>query len=108
MYRRFFIQLVISVIALFPTQGALADTLSVQSDIHTVTIYKQGALVNRKGHVKVPAGVTVVKVPMLSPVFNQKTLQVGISNTDIKLGKVDAQIEMPNRKEISQTSDSLG
>lgn len=108
MYRRFFIQLVISVIALFPTQGALADTLSIQSDIHTVTIYKQGALVNRKGHVKVPAGVTVVKMPMLSPVFNQKTLQVGISNTDIKLGKVDAQIEMPNRKEISQTSDSLG
>lgn len=108
MYRRFFIQLVISVIALFPTQGALADTLSVQSDIHTVTIYKQGALVNRKGHVKVPAGVTVVKMPMLSPVFNQKTLQVGISNTDIKLGKVDTQIEMPNRKEISQTSDSLG
>lgn len=108
MYRRFFIQLVISVIALFFTQGALADTLSVQSDIHTVTIYKQGALVNRKGHVKVPAGVTVVKMPMLSPVFNQKTLQVGISNTDIKLGKVDTQIEMPNRKEISQTSDSLG
>ena len=108
MYRRFFTQLVISVIALFSAQGALADTLSVQSDIHTVTIYKQGALVNRKGHVKVPAGVTVVKVPMLSPVFNQKTLQVGISNTDIKLGKVDAQIEMPNRKEISQTSDSLG
>ncbi len=107
MYRRFFIQLVISVIALFSTQGALADTLSVQSDIRTVTIYKQGALVNRKGHVKVPAGVTVVKMPMLSPVFNQKTLQVGISNTDIKLGKVDAQIEMPNRKEISQTSDSL-
>lgn len=108
MYRRFFIQLVISVIALFFTQGALADTLSVQSDIHTVTIYKQGALVNRKGHVKVPAGVTVVKMPMLSPVFNQKTLQVGISNTDIKLGKVDTQIEMPNRKKISQTSDSLG
>lgn len=109
MHKKFSIRLIISLLSFLPfIQSVSADTLSVQSDIHTVTIYKQGALVNRKGHVKVPAGVTVVKMPMLSPVFNQKTLQVGISNTDIKLGKVDAQIEMPNRKEISQTSDSLG
>ncbi|MBR4714087.1 MAG: mucoidy inhibitor MuiA family protein [Paludibacteraceae bacterium] len=109
MHNKFHIQLIISLLFLFSiAQNICADTLDVQSDIRAVTIYKQGALVNRKGHVKVPAGVTVVKMPMLSPLFDAKTLQVGISNTDIKLGKVDTQIEMPNRKKISQTSDSLG
>lgn len=109
MHRKFSIRLLISLLSFLPfIQGVSADTLSVQSDIHTVKIYKQGALINRKAHVKVPAGVTVVKIPMLSPMFDPKTMQVGISNTDIKLGKVDSQIEMPNQKEISQTSDSLG
>jgi len=108
MHKKSIIQLIVSLLFIVLSNSVFADTLTVPSTIDKVTIYKQGALVDRKGLVKVPAGVTVVKVPMLSPVFNQKTLQVGISNTDIKLGKVDAQIEMPNRKVISQTSDSLG
>ncbi len=97
----------VSLLFIVLSHSVFADTLTVSSTIDKVTIYKQGALVNRKAHVKVPAGVTVVKMPMLSPVFDSKTLQVGVSNADIKLGKVDSQIEMPNRKEISQASDSL-
>jgi len=72
-----------------------------------VTVYKQGALVSRKAHVKIPAGVTVVKVPMLSPMFNQKSIQVGVTNADISLGKVDVEMEMPNRDSVAKINDSL-
>lgn len=91
----------------FVTQNLFADTLTVKSTIEKVTVYKQGALVSRKAHVKIPAGVTVVKVPMLSPVFNQKSIQVGVTNADISLGKVDVEMEMPNRDSVAKMNDSL-
>ncbi|MBQ4036099.1 MAG: DUF4140 domain-containing protein, partial [Paludibacteraceae bacterium] len=72
----------------------LADTLTVNSVIDGVTIYKKGAMVNRKAKVSVPAGVTVVKIPMLSPVLVQKSLQVGISNADVVLGGVRLDFEV--------------
>ncbi|MBR6596885.1 MAG: mucoidy inhibitor MuiA family protein [Paludibacteraceae bacterium] len=89
------------------TQNLFADTLTVKSTIEKVTVYKQGALVSRKAHVKIPAGVTVVKVPMLSPMFNQKSIQVGVTNADISLGKVDVEMEMPNRDSVAKINDSL-
>lgn len=90
------------------SQHLWADTLTVNSEVKTVTVYKQGALVSRKAHVKVPDGVTILKLPMLSPVLDKKTIQVGITNTDISLGKVDVDLVMPNRAEISVKNDSLG
>lgn len=89
------------------TSCLYADTLSVNSTIEKVTVYKKGALVSRKAHVKIPAGVTVVKVPMLSPVFEQKTIQVGVTNADLSLGKVKVEMEMPNRASIAKVNDSL-
>lgn len=100
---RLFVLLVTSLV----TQCLYADTLSVNSTIEKVTVYKKGALVSRKVHVKIPAGVTVVKVPMLSPVFDQKSIQVGVTNTDISLGKVNVEMEMPNRASVAKTNDSL-
>lgn len=94
--------------ACLSTQSSFAaDTLTFNSSIEKVTVYKKGALVSRKAHVKIPAGVTVVKIPMLSPVFNQKTIQVGVSNSDISLGKVKVEMEMPNRASVAHANDSL-
>lgn len=94
--------------ACLSTQSSFAaDTLTFNSSIEKVTVYKKGALVSRKAHVKIPAGVTVVKIPMLSPVFDQKTIQVGVSNSDISLGKVKVEMEMPNRASVAHANDSL-
>ena len=99
-----FLTLLITCLA---TQYLFADTLSVNSTIEKVTVYKQGALVSRKAHVKIPAGVTVVKIPMLSPVLDRKSVQVGVSNADISLGKVNVEMEMPNRADVAKANDSL-
>ena len=99
-----FLTLLITCLA---TQYLFADTLSVNSTIEKVTVYKKGALVSRKAHVKIPAGVTVVKIPMLSPVLDRKSVQVGVSNADISLGKVHVEMEMPNRADVAKANDSL-
>lgn len=107
MLKKQIITLLLLIVSCFVTQNLFADTLTVNSTIEKVTVYKQGALVSRKAHVKIPAGVTVVKVPMLSPMFNQKSIQVGVTNADISLGKVDLEMEMPNRDSVAKINDSL-
>lgn len=107
MLKKQIFSLLLLIVTCFVTQNLFADTLTVNSTIEKVTVYKQGALVSRKAHVKIPAGVTVVKVPMLSPMFNQKSIQVGVTNADISLGKVDLEMEMPNRDSVAKINDSL-
>lgn len=107
MLKKQIITLLLLIVSCFVTQNLFADTLTVKSTIEKVTVYKQGALVSRKAHVKIPAGVTVVKMPMLSPMFNQKSIQVGVTNADISLGKVDVEMEMPNRDSVAKINDSL-
>lgn len=107
MLKKQIFSLLLLIVTCFVTQNLFADTLTVKSTIEKVTVYKQGALVSRKAHVKIPAGVTVVKVPMLSPMFNQKSIQVGVTNADISLGKVDVEMEMPNRDSVAKINDSL-
>lgn len=84
-----------------------ADTLTVSSSIQNVTIYKKGAMVGRKAKVNLPAGVTVVKLPLLSPLLDQKSLQVGVTNTDVSLGNVNIDFELTNLQEIAAIDDSL-
>lgn len=107
MLKKQIIRLLTLLAACLATQSLFADTLTVKSTIEKVTVYKKGALISRKAHVKIPAGVTVVKIPMLSPLFDQKTVQVGVTNADITLGKVRVEIEMPNRDVVARSNDSL-
>lgn len=107
MLKQRIIYLFVFLTACLMSQHLFADTLSVNSTIEKVTVYKQGALVSRKAHVKIPAGVTVVKIPMLSPVLDRKSVQVGVSNADISLGKVHVEMEMPNRADVAKANDSL-
>lgn len=107
MLKQRIIYLFVFLIACLMSQNLFADTLSVNSTIEKVTVYKKGAMVSRKAHVKIPAGVTVVKIPMLSPVLDRKSVQVGVSNADISLGKVNVEMEMPNRADVAKANDSL-
>lgn len=107
MLKQRIIYLFVFLTACLMSQHLFADTLSVNSTIEKVTVYKQGALVSRKAHVKIPAGVTVVKIPMLSPVLDRMSVQVGVSNADISLGKVHVEMEMPNRADVAKANDSL-
>lgn len=107
MLKKQIIRLFALLVVCLTAQCLFADTLTVKSTIEKVTVYKKGALISRKAHVKIPAGVTVVKIPMLSPLFDQKTVQVGVTNADITLGKVRVEIEMPNRDVVARSNDSL-
>lgn len=107
MLKKQIIRLFALLVVCLTAQCLFADTLTVNSNIEKVTVYKKGALISRKAHVKIPAGVTVVKIPMLSPLFDQKTVQVGVTNADITLGKVRVEIEMPNRDVVARSNDSL-
>lgn len=84
-----------------------ADTLTTQSKIDEVTIYKQGAMVERTAHVKIPAGVSIIKIPMISHKLDPKSVQVGITNSDITLGKVDVIMEVTNKDSFVKANKKL-
>ncbi len=65
--------------------NAFADTANCPSTINNVTVYPKGAMVERKAHVKLPKGVTEVKLSLLSPNWVQKLLQIGVTNADISI-----------------------
>ncbi len=97
------------ILGLFCLMGAnaLAEPIVASSDIVNVTVYKEGALVERKARVKLASGVTEVKIPFVSPELDQHSLQVGVSNLDVSLGSVNIDFEMPQRLALAATSDSL-
>lgn len=97
------------ILGLFCLMGAnaLAEPIVASSDIVNVTVYKKGALVERKARVKLASGVTEVKIPFVSPELDQHSLQVGVSNLDVSLGSVNIDFEMPQRLALAATSDSL-
>lgn len=84
-----------------------ADTLTTQSKIEEVTIYKQGAMVERTAHVIIPAGVSIIKIPMISHKLDQKSVQVGITNSDVTLGKVDVIMEVTNKDSFVKANKKL-
>lgn len=99
----------IIVVGLFCLMGAdvFAEPMVASSDIVNVTVYKEGALVERKARVKLLPGVTEVKIPFVSPELDQHSLQIGVSNLDVSLGSVNIDFEMPQRLALAATSDSL-
>ena len=101
-----FIHLIL-LLAFAASYANAADTLTTQSKIEEVTIYKQGAMVERTAHVKIPAGVSIIKIPMISHKLDQKSVQVGITNSDITLGKVDVIMEVTNKDSFVKANKKL-
>lgn len=101
-----FIHLIL-LLAFAASYANAADTLTTQSKIEEVTIYKQGAMVERTAHVKIPAGVSIIKIPMISHKLDPKSVQVGISNSDITLGKVDVIMEVTNKDSFVKANKKL-
>lgn len=84
-----------------------ANTIDCQSSIQNVTVYKKGAMVERKAHVKLPKGVTEVKLPLLSSKMVQKSLQIGVTNTDITIGNVKIDFEVPDMSTLATSNDTI-
>lgn len=82
-------------------------TQEAKSKITEVMVYPQGAMVKRTANVNVNAGESEIKLPLLTPLLDQKSIQVGIRKGDVSLISVDYDIEVPNKKQISKDANSL-
>ncbi|MCQ2188832.1 MAG: DUF4139 domain-containing protein [Paludibacteraceae bacterium] len=99
--------LLLGMLAWALTFSTHANTIDCQSSIQNVTVYKKGAMVERKAHVKLPKGVTEVKLPLLSSKMVQKSLQIGVTNTDITIGNVKIDFEVPDMSTLATSNDTI-
>lgn len=93
-------------LAFFMSVGGVLNAApqTVLSSIDNVTVYKKGAMVQRRAHVKLKKGVTEIRIPLLSPKLIQKSLQVGLTNSDVNLGNVKVDFEVEDRLKIAGNS----
>lgn len=94
----------------FLVLGSLAIHATEQictSQIEQVTVYPQGVLMSRTTSVPVKAGLNELKISLLSPNLEQKTLQVGIDNAQMTLQNVNYDAEIPDHNKVSQEVSQL-
>ncbi|MCQ2193279.1 MAG: mucoidy inhibitor MuiA family protein [Paludibacteraceae bacterium] len=70
------------------------------SQISSVMVYPEGAMVSRKVSVRLKNGLNEIKVPLLTPQLDQKSVQVGVKSGNATLVGVKYDVEVPNRKAI--------
>ncbi len=64
---------------LLPVTLMAADPVPVTSVVEAVKVFRQGASVTRSATVALPAGVSEVHFPVLSPYLDERTVQVEVS-----------------------------
>ena len=84
-----------------------ANVVTATSDIKRVIVYQRGAMVNRQASVNLQQGVTEVKIPMLTPNLDQRSLQVGVTNDAVTLVSVKYDVEVPDKKQIAGEVNTL-
>ena len=95
-----------------------ADAQNVKTDIKSVTVYRNGAMVSRDGVLNVPKGNTTLYLNNLSTELDPNTLRVGIENRNVKILSVKHEIDVvdnekaqkqnaANDKRIELLKDSL-
>lgn len=77
------------------------------SKITNVMVYPQGAMVSRVANVNVKSGQSEVKIPLITPLLDKKSIQVGIKRGDVTLVSVDYDVEVPNSKQITKEANVL-
>ncbi|MBR0501954.1 MAG: mucoidy inhibitor MuiA family protein [Paludibacteraceae bacterium] len=77
------------------------------SKITDVMVYPQGAMVSRVANVNVKPGQSEVKIPLITPLLDKKSIQVGIKRGDVTLVSVDYDVEVPNSKQITKEANAL-
>ena len=92
---------------LLPTFSGMAAPIEANSKIKEVMVYATGAMVNRTANVNVKSGTTEVKIPLLTPLLDQTSVQVGVKNSQVTLASINYDVEVPNRKQISKEVTTL-
>lgn len=81
---------------------AFATPVETQSKINEVMVYSNGAMVKRTAKVNVKSGVTEVKIPLLTPMLEQNSVQVGVKSGNATLSSIDYDVEVPGQKQIGK------
>ena len=80
----------------------LVAATDAASQIQSVVVYPEGAMVNRSVKVQLKNGLNEVKVPLLTPLLDQKSVRVGVKNGNATLLGVKYDVEVPGQKEIGK------
>lgn len=86
---------------------ASAAPVETQSKIKEVMVYATGAMVTRTAKVNVKSGVTEVKIPLLTPLLEQNSVQVGVKGGNVVLSSISYDVEVPGQKQIGNEVATL-
>ncbi|MFC3559889.1 DUF4140 domain-containing protein [Pedobacter jamesrossensis] len=64
---------------LFPLSVSAQQQIKTKANLESVTIYNNGAQMNHKGKVNLPAGTSEVVINNISGKVNENSIQVGVS-----------------------------
>lgn len=81
--------------------------VETQSKIKEVMVYATGAMVTRTAKVNVKSGTTEVKIPLLTPLLEQNSVQVGVKSGRATLSSIDYDVEVPSQKQIGKEVSAL-
>lgn len=87
--------------------AATAAPMETQSKIKDVMVYSTGAMVTRTASVNVKSGVTEVKIPLLTPLLEQNSVQVGVKGGNATLSSITYDVEVPGQKQIGKEVAAL-
>jgi len=79
-----------------------ADAQNVKTDIKSVTVYRNGAMVSRDGVLNVPKGNATLYLNNLSTELDPNTLRVGIENHNVKILSVKHEIEVTDNEKAQK------
>ena len=74
-----------------------AAPVETQSKIKEVMVYTNGAMVKRTANVNTKSGVTEVKIPLLTPMLEQNSVQVGVKGGNVTLSSISYDVEVPGQ-----------
>lgn len=84
-----------------------AAPVETQSKIKEVMVYTNGAMVKRTANVTTKSGVTEVKIPLLTPMLEQNSVQVGVKGGNVTLSSISYDVEVPGQKQIGKEVETL-
>ena len=79
-----------------------ANTQNVKTEIKSVTVYRNGAMVSRDGTLSVPKGNTTLYLNNLSTELDPNTLRVGIENHSVKILSVKHEIDVVDNEKAQK------
>lgn len=91
----------------FHALDGMAAATEARSQIKEVMVYATGAMVKRTANVNAKSGTTEVKIPLLTPLLDQSSIQVGVKGGSVTLASIKYDVEIPDRKQIGNEVETL-